>query len=313
VSGDPITTEELLDDGEERTGLTRAQLVRMVGKSAAIRYVARHEEHGPRFVLKGGSLLTHVYESPRQSIADADYVHLEPETVMTDDVEAAFTGKEGGFEMTGSFRMAARGDAFEGTTTFSIEGIEIDTRNRASSEIEVTISIRPGEWLDPQDPVSYKDPLLAGDSEFEVQGLSIPELSAEKVLGWCSKDLAKHLVDIAYVEREYRAGLDYERVADLVRLKYANEGNAPRYRDHGIRTLGDLGSSFTSRSRLDGFLHRDWPRAARDELFFLPHEEQGRPEEQLLHPANVERFGLEFWGKIEPHLRARSTRSRRRR
>lgn len=312
MSGDPVTTEELLDEGEERTGLARGQLVRMVGKSAAIRYVARHQKHGPKFVLKGGSLLTHVYESPRQSIADADYVHLEPETVMTDEVEAAFTGKEGGFTMTGSFRLEGE-HAFKGTTTFSIEGIELNTRDRAAKEIDITISIRPGEWLDPQDPVTYTDPLLAGDSSFKVQGLSIPELTAEKVLGWCSKDLAKHLVDVAYVQREYGGGLDYNKLADLVRKKYEKEKRSPRYAEHQIHQLSDLGDSFTSRDRLDEFLHQDWQRAARDELFFLPHEQQRSTEETLLDSANIERLGLELWRTIEPLLGIQPPARRRRR
>jgi predicted nucleotidyltransferase component of viral defense system len=301
VSNDPITTDDLLDEGEERTGLTRGQLVRMVGKSAAIRFVARHEEHGTKFVLKGGSLLTHVYGSPRQSIADADYVHLEPETVMTNDVEAAFTGSDGGFTMRGAFRVEAP-HAFKGTATFSIEGIELRSRSRATREIDVTISIRQGEWLDPQPPVEYTDRLLAGDRTFQVQGLSVAELTAEKVLGWCSKDLAKHLVDIAYVERERAATLDYERVGYLVGEKFKLEKDSRRYRDLRIRSVSDLAPRFTSDSRLRTILHTDWERMARDELFFLPHEEQHLETETLLNPENIERLGLDFWRKLEPHL-----------
>jgi predicted nucleotidyltransferase component of viral defense system len=298
---DPITTDDLLDDGEERTGLTRAQLVRMVGKSAAIRYVARHNEHGPKFVLKGGSLLTHVYGSPRQSIADADYVHVEPDTVMTDEVEAAFTGTDGGFTMRGSFRLEGQ-YAFKGTTTFEIEGIELHTRDRTSREIDVTISIRQGEWLDPQDPVSYTDRLLAGDSTFNVQGLSVAELSAEKVLGWCSKDLAKHLVDIAYVEREYGTSLDYERVAELIRRKFTMEKDSRRYKALNIRGVSDLSGRFTAAARFTDVLHADWGRMARDELLFLPHEEQHADGETLLESDNIERLAAEFWSKVEPLL-----------
>ena len=38
--------------------------------------------------------------------------------------------------------------------------------------------------------------------------LSLDELAAEKVLGWCTKDPAKHFVDLPYLRREYDARLD---------------------------------------------------------------------------------------------------------
>ena len=88
-----ITSPELLDAAEERTGLARNQILTMVAKSAALRHVAR-STNGERFVLKGGTLLTHVYQSPRQSIADADYLHLD-EAVATDEVESALEFAEG--------------------------------------------------------------------------------------------------------------------------------------------------------------------------------------------------------------------------
>lgn len=123
-----VTTDELLDAGEARTGLTRAQLVRMVGKSAAIRHIAGHE-HRQQFVLKGGSLLTHVYGSPRQSIADADYVHLEPDTVKSPDLDDAFTVNEGGFAMSAVFRYEYE-KGFKGRAVFEIEGV----RSRLANE-----------------------------------------------------------------------------------------------------------------------------------------------------------------------------------
>jgi hypothetical protein len=75
-----VTSQDLLARAEERTGLVRNQLLLMVAKSAAVRHIAQgpYSEH---FVLKGGTLLTHVYSSPRQSIQDADYLHRQAETV----------------------------------------------------------------------------------------------------------------------------------------------------------------------------------------------------------------------------------------
>jgi hypothetical protein len=83
-------------------GLLRGQLLLMVAKSAAIRHIATN--HADKFVLKGGSLLTHVYGSPRQSIADADYYHLDAKTVTTVDLEHAFTVADDGFVLDAEFR-----------------------------------------------------------------------------------------------------------------------------------------------------------------------------------------------------------------
>lgn len=298
-----VTTDELLDAGERRTSLGRAQLVRMVGKSAAIRHIARHPEHGNLFVLKGGSLLTHVYGSPRQSIADADYVHLEPDTVKSPELDEAFTVADGGFAMSAVFRYE-HDKGFKGKAVFQIEGVEIAPRDRKTRELNVTISIRRGEWLDPSaQRLVYSDQLLAGEATFDVQGLTIAELSAEKVLAWCSKDLSKHLVDVAYVEREHGSELDYERVADLVTRKFAIERDDYRYRALGLTGVGQLGGRFTADDRLRNLLHDDWARLAIDELFFLPGEQSRDAEESLIAAANVERLALGFWEKLALHLR----------
>jgi hypothetical protein len=62
--------------------------------------------------------------------------------------------------------------------------------------------VRAGEWLDRDGPpLIYRDPLLATDSGFPINGLTHNELAAEKLLGWCGKPLPKHLVDLAYRRR----------------------------------------------------------------------------------------------------------------
>jgi hypothetical protein len=196
---EPITSDELLDGAEARTGLARAQILTMVAKSAAVRHVATNVEGGDRFVLKGGTLLTHVYRSPRQSIADADYLHLDGE-IQTDQVEEALDFSEGDFTMAAEMRYDDAKASFEGKGVFSFEDIRI-SRQR-DRELRITVSIRQGERLDPPgEPLYYHDPTLLGDSVFAVEGLTINELSAEKLLGWCSKDLPKHFVDLAYVAR----------------------------------------------------------------------------------------------------------------
>jgi predicted nucleotidyltransferase component of viral defense system len=293
-----ITTDALLDQAEERTGLVRRQLLMMVAKSAAVRHVATKAESGSMFVLKGGTLLTHVYRSPRQSIADADYLHLDPADAKTDDVEAALRFSESGFTMNPELRFDGRSESFTGKGVFSFDDIQIT--GRRDRELKITVSVRPGERMDtPERQLSYTDLALADDQTFPIEGLTINELSAEKLLGWCSKDLAKHLVDLAYVAREQADEVDHDRVAELVRAKFRLEGGAARYSKLGIHKPGQLVPRFGDRGRLQTLLHATWGRLSADEFFFLPAEHAQPAERQLLDSDNVERLALEFW---EPTL-----------
>jgi hypothetical protein len=167
----------------------------------------------------------------------------------------------------------------------------------------VTISIRAGEWLDQHDrDLYYHDPLLAGDDRFRVQGLSLEELGAEKVLAWCTKDLAKHFVDPAYVKREHDARLDYAKVASLVARKFNAEKGERRYRDLGIDSLAKLGPRFLADDRLDEIIRRDWARLAANDILFLPQEAARAEGETLTDVENVIRFGRAFWESLEPEL-----------
>jgi predicted nucleotidyltransferase component of viral defense system len=85
------TTEELLDDAEARTGLARGQLLMMVAKSATVRHLACHPDYRDLFVLKGGTLLSNVYRSPRQSVKDADYTYLDPQSLLAPELEQALS------------------------------------------------------------------------------------------------------------------------------------------------------------------------------------------------------------------------------
>lgn len=321
---EPITTAELLDAGEQRTGLLRAQLIRMVGKSAAVRHVAAHPVYGPKFVLKGGSLLTHVYGSPRQSIADADYVHLEPDLVKAPDLDDAFSFSEGDFTMAALFRpiVEHRTDdvgGFSGDVTFDIEGISLslDPRrgrgDRRMHDLKITVSVRRGERLDlPDGDLTYRDQLLTSPDNFRVEGLTRNELAAEKVLAWCSKDLAKHFVDLAYLKREHEAYLDFERIGSLVRQKFQHERGDRRYALRGITSVGKLAAAFANEARIEQLVRRDWQRLAADEIFFLPHEQSHGKDERLIEAANVERLALAFWSELDPHLRDNPPARRRR-
>lgn len=134
-----------------------------------------------------------------------------------------------------------------------------------------------------------------GDSVFVVEGLTINELSAEKVLGWCSKDLPKHLVHLAYVARSRSKEVDHDRVAELVREKFAIEGASGRYRRLGVGSTSDLPARFRDPERLQALLHRDWPRLSQDEPYFVQAERNEAADQQLLDSMNVERLATDFW------------------
>jgi hypothetical protein len=294
---EPVTTDDLLDDAEARTGLARRQLLAMVAKSAAVRHVATRAKGGELFVLKGGTLLTHVYQSPRQSIGDADYVHLDRDA-QTDDVEEALRFKEGNFTMEPELHFESQHDAFEGKGVFSFDDIRISKRH--DRELKITVSIRRGERIDtPSTPLEYTDRALTGRSRFPIEGLTVNELCAEKLLGWCSKDLAKHFVDLAYVARTLQSRVSHDRVAELVKEKFDTEGRSGRYRRLGINSPSQLVPRFSDGDRLKRLLRDDWGRLSSDEIFFLPAEQAEPAHRQLLDPVNVERLAIEFW---EPAL-----------
>jgi predicted nucleotidyltransferase component of viral defense system len=282
-----VTTQDLIERAEERTGLARNQLLLMVAKSAAVRHIAQGP-HGEQFVLKGGTLLTHVYNSPRQSIQDADYMHRQPETVTAPELEQALLGETHGIVFEPAFTYQDARQQFRGTVEFTFDDIVI----RRSKPLKVSVSVRPGEWLDPPpSSLDYHDPLLARESTFKVQGLSLNELAAEKLLGWCSKDLAKHFVDLAYIAREHPADIDHELVARLVAQKFAHEGKQGRYRALDVTRIDQLPGRFTDRRRLHDVIGRQ----GLDDLFFSLAEQQRPADHTLTSTANIERLALGFW------------------
>lgn len=229
-----ITTPELLRGGVARTGLSLPVLVRIVAKSALIRHVAARRT-GQDFVLKGGTLLHHVYASPRFSVKDADYTHIAPERVDKQSLNAALTVAAPDFTVDFSTVEWSLDNAIWSTDVGYTMGLQDVPAGRDG--LKITVSVRFGEWLDKQKPVLYRDPLLAGQSSFMLNGLSLEELAAEKILAWCTKRLAKHAVDLAYLARDHSA-LDRNKALDLTRQKFVIESHMPRY--DGIREFSDL-------------------------------------------------------------------------
>ena len=57
---------------------------------------------------------------------------------------------------------------------FSIEAEGIQLRPRRGKGLDITVSVREGERLDPPEaPLIYSDPLLAGVSHFTINGLAL--------------------------------------------------------------------------------------------------------------------------------------------
>jgi predicted nucleotidyltransferase component of viral defense system len=304
VSTGPVTSEEILDEAEARTGLARAQLLVLVAKSATVRHLATAHAHRDLVVLKGGTLLSNVYRSPRQSVADADYTYLDPQNLTLPDLESALaTDGAYGFDLhPEEGQWTTDNELFDGRTPFSMEGIKLGRRSR-DRELKISVSVRAGEWLDPpESPLIYSDRLLAVDWAFAINGLTRNELAAEKLLGWCSKPLPKHLVDLAYLARDHADDIDRNKVADLLARKFDQEKSARRYRDVGIRSLPDLRRVFALEQKLTD-LHEEWERFATDELLLLPTELARDQMVALTSAENVERQALEFWIPLLDGLR----------
>jgi hypothetical protein len=191
-------------------------------------------------------------------------------------------------------RWSYDNEMFEGKSPFTMEGIRMSRRPRDHG-LKVTVSVRPGEWLDRCGPqLIYHDPLLAADNSFAINGLTRDELAAEKMLGWCSKPLPKHLVDLAYLARKHHEHIDHENVAGLVKRKFSEESGAWRYRDSGIRSTADLVARFARQDKLQE-LRADWERFSTTELLLLPGEVAEDQSVTLVKVENVERQAIEFW------------------
>jgi hypothetical protein len=301
-----ITTQELLDAQQARTGLLPEQLLAVVVKSAAIRHLAGDPTYGDRFILKGGTLLAHVYQGSRQSIRDADYVHAEPASLTTAALRKAFTIDTEGFQVHADKPVwKNKGTYFEGKPSVVLDTAALEVSGVFRKRMKITVSVREGERLDrPDDDVEliYTDHLLASDQTFAVEGLTLNELSAEKILAWCSKPFIKHLVDLAGIARDHGSGkaIDKEHVAKLVRLKYDTEKNESRYQP--FADLSSVAAQFDADERLEAF-RAVWGTDDPAAELLLPQAEQDHPE-SLADPATVIRLARAFWGDTLDLLRA---------
>lgn len=291
-----LTTEGLLEEAQDRTDLTREQLLLMVAKSGLVRHLATGDD-AERFVLKGGTLLHHVYRSPRQSIRDADYTYVGDAPLTGPKLEDALRveGEEGFYLNPEDAVLTTENDMFSmKRMPFSIELEGIELRPRRGRGLDITVSVRDGERLDPPEaPLVYADPLLAGESRFAINGLTLEELSAEKILGWVSREHIRHYMDLAYVARGFD-DIDRDKTCELVAAKFATEKDSWLYRDKGITTISDLVAAFSSERAL-ATLRRGWDETLGTEIFFLPTERELPLEETLADVNNVEQYVNDFW------------------
>lgn len=291
-----LTTVELLEEAQDHTGLTREQLLLMVAKSGLVRHLATgpHAEH---FVLKGGTLLHHVYRGSRQSIRDADYTYIGDAPLTGPKLEGALRidGQEGFYLNPEEAVLTTDNEMYSfKRMPFSIDPEGIGLSPRKGKGLDITVSVRDGERLDPPSArLIYSDPLLAGESRFPISGLTLEELAAEKILGWVSREHIRHYIDLAYVARSFNE-TDREKTCELVAAKFKKEKASRLYSEKGIRTLIDLVVAFSSERALTA-LREGWEQTLGTEIFFLPNEHDLPENETLAATQNVERYVIEFW------------------
>ncbi len=278
----------------DETGLTKEQLLLVVAKSALVRHLATGADKD-RFVLKGGTLLAHVYRSPRQSVRDADYTYINPTLPTIDDLIAmlSISGQEGFYLDPNEAQWKTGADIYEAKgMRFSIKNVDF-SRRRGSNQLDISMSVRSGECLDEPVWVLYHDPMLAGVNKFVVQGLTLEELATEKILGWVSKDQVRHYIDLAYIARDYWDVLDHEKISWLLKEKFNREKHAGRYRN--IKTVAQLIGLIHAPQRIEQ-VRRGWEERLGTEVLFLPNEDDRSGS--LCDFANVERYISDVWVEL---------------
>jgi predicted nucleotidyltransferase component of viral defense system len=253
-----------------------------------------------RFVLKGGTLLYHVFKSPRASFKDADYAYTAGETnaLTTPKLAETLTIDIDGFHLYGNdaqWRVPL--DIFEGNVPFSIEAPRLRVDD---DKMKITVSVREAEQLDPPTaPLFYEDKMLYGDQIFRVNGLSRDELAAEKILAWTLRELTKHYLDLAILARDHHPHLDLDKVVWLVRRKFSVESKAESTRSSFTAKQIDRASKITTVFQRPGPLRqmeRDWDEAMIGD-FRLLEDEIGRTD-SLFDINVVKELVAEVWHPV---------------
>ncbi len=302
MTQEPVTTQELINAFTDESGIPGEQALLIVARAALVRYLATTELTAERFVLKGGTLLHHVYNSPRMSFKDIDLAHSpDPElnipkikellTVRTDVM--TILPDQGHWEVDD--------DIFKGTRVpFTIKARGVGNKGR----LTVSVSFRTTEQLDPAPPALFYCAMLAGRNRFPVKALSVNELAAEKFLAWTAKRFSKHYADLALIARDLREQVDRGRVADLIADKFERERGYRGYASQGIRDLPALAAAFRNTNEVTK-ARKAWKSQLSQDLV-LSSRETAR-DNSVSEFANVDRIVAEFWQSTVDDLSRRHT------
>ncbi len=301
-SGEPevsFTTSARVANYAREAGLQSRQVMMLVARCALVKHLA--EQYGDRFILKGGALLYHVYGTPRVSFLDTDYAETEtrgaPDPI---DVERSivFTDRASGYSLqtTPDGQWTERGNMVRAQNlTFTMDGFEESRGARA--RVNISVSFRRSERLDKVDRDLFFDPdgLLTDNTAFKVNGLTLNEAAAEKIVAWCLKeDLDKHFADLAILARDHPADIDRSRVIELVVEKFKRERTAAETRAlyEGLTNPADLIPRFLNEDRL-GRLRAHWSSGIGTRIWLQRNEQ--RNARSIVAAANVEALVREYW------------------
>lgn len=293
-----LTTPELVAEYSRRTQLPTKQVMMLVARCALVRRLA--EEHFDRFILKGGALLYHVYGTQRVSYLDTDYADKTKGAPDLHEIEKTIVFRADGYELstTPRGRWQEKGYIIKGQSLkFSIDNFS--NGRQAGTNTNISVSFRRSERLDmPKEELTFdSDGLLTTPARFKVNGLTLDEAAAEKILGWCLKqDLAKHLSDLALLARDHGDQIDRANVMNLVAEKFARErrdGETKALYD-GLTAPCDLNNVFLDSERLRS-LHRSWEQSLGNQIWLRPEEH--RHPQSITNPENVETLVRDFWAE----------------
>jgi Nucleotidyl transferase AbiEii toxin, Type IV TA system len=298
-----FTDPQRVRNYQRRSLLPRRQVLLLLARCGLVRYLAQH--HYDRFVLKGGALLYHVYQSNRVSFVDTDFADTETHVPDPDEVERVLTIKStDGFELTTTpdGRWEDKGNIVKGSRLrFTIQDLQVSDEGH-EGRVNISVSFRPGERIiTPKEDLYFDaEGLLIDDAPFKVNGLVLDEVAAEKVIGWCVKEeLHKHLADLALLARDHRDELDRARVADLIAQKFELEREAMEtrvaYERLGLKVPADLNRYFLETKRLEA-VHSTWKGQLGTSIWV--RREERNEDVSITDPANVESLVREYWADI---------------
>lgn len=302
-----LSTQPRIQAYQTLTGLTRRQVMLILARCALVRHLS--DNYWDRFVLKGGSLLYHVYRTQRVSFVDTDFADVQTHIPDLGELEEllAIESDDGSFSLTTlpDGRWQEKGSIVHGTRLqFSIAGLQL--RQAEQGRINVSVSFRPSERIDtPEGYLMFdSEGLLEDRSLFAVNGLTLNEMAAEKVLAWCVKEeFYKHLADLALIARDHQPELSPDRIAELIAVKFEAEREAMetrlKYRHLGLTAPGDLNKYFLDEERLAA-MHSSWSSQIGSTIVL--RREEARHPTTIRESKNVERLVRNYWQPIVSQL-----------